>query len=271
MHLDLHLHSTCSDGSLAPAALALAARRAALQAIALTDHDTTVGVEPARRAAQAQGGPIVIAGVELTSSLDGSEVHLLGYGIAPDHASLAAFTARTARTRRERMVAIVERLQALGVRLAPEDVTVEEGCASVGRPHIARALVRLGVVPNFQEAFNRFIADGGPAFVPSRGPDVGEAIAAVKEAGGCSVWAHPRIEDARRFGQLKEQGLDGVEVLRPSVEPTVSIALEQEARAHGLLITGGSDWHGGSRPALGSWYVTEKHVGAFLERIGITV
>lgn len=271
MHLDLHLHSTCSDGSLAPAALVEAARRAALHAIALTDHDTTAGVELARRAAEARGGPIVIAGVELTSSLDGSEVHLLGYGIAPDHASLAAFTARTARTRRERMAAIVERLQILGVRIAPEDVMVEEGCASVGRPHIARALVRLGVVPNFQEAFNRFIADGGPAFVPSRGPDVGEAIATVKEAGGCSVWAHPRLEDARRFGQLKEQGLDGVEVLRPSVEPTVSIALEQEARAHGLLITGGSDWHGGSRPALGSWYVTERHVGALLERIGITV
>lgn len=270
MHLDLHLHSTCSDGSLAPAALVQAARRVGLHAIALTDHDTTAGISPARRAAGADGGPIVIAGVELTSSLDGAEVHLLGYGVDPDHASLAAFTDRAARTRSERMAAIVSRLQALGVGITPEDVTVEEGCASVGRPHIARALVRVGAVPNFQEAFNRYIRDGAPAFVPSHGPDVREAIAAVREAGGCSVWAHPRLEDAKAFARLAEAGLGGVEALRPSMDPAVSIALELEARVHGLIVTGGSDWHGGARPALGSWYVTEKHVGAFLDRIGIS-
>ncbi|MDO8666821.1 MAG: PHP domain-containing protein [Gemmatimonadales bacterium] len=271
MHLDLHLHSTCSDGSLAPAALVQAARRAGLHAIALTDHDTTAGISPARRAAGADGGPIVIAGVELTSSLDGAEVHLLGYGVDPDHVSLAAFTDRAARARNERMAAIVSRLQALGVGITLEDVTVEAGCVSVGRPHIARALVRVGAVPNFQEAFNRYIRDGAPAFVPSHGPDVREAIVAVREAGGCSVWAHPRLEDIRSFGPLAAIGLDGIEVLRPSVEPAVSIALEQEARGLGLLITGGSDWHGGTRPALGSWFVTEKHVRAFLDRMKIPV
>ena len=113
MHLDLHLHSTCSDGSLAPAALAVAARRAGLGAIALTDHDTTAGIAAARRAAQTGGGPLVIAGVELTSSLDGAEVHLLGYRVDPDHAALAAYTARAAALRRERLAAIVERLRGL--------------------------------------------------------------------------------------------------------------------------------------------------------------
>jgi predicted metal-dependent phosphoesterase TrpH len=269
VHLDLHLHSTCSDGSLAPAALALAARRAGLHAIALTDHDTTAGIAAARRAAEAEGGPLVIAGVELTSSLDGAEVHLLGYGVDPTHAGLAGYTARAAALRRERVTAIVGRLQALGVRITEDDVTVEEGCAAVGRPHVARALQRLGVVPNFQEAFNRYLRADGPAFVPSRGPDVRQAIAAVREAGGVSVWAHPRLEDTRSFGRLAAEGLDGVEVLRPSVEAAVSVVLEEEARAHHLLITGGSDWHGAARPALGSWYVTEKHVGAFLDRIGI--
>jgi len=269
VHLDLHLHSTCSDGSLAPAALVSAARQAGLHGIALTDHDTTAGVPAARRAAVLEGGPMVIAGVELTSSLDGAEVHLLGYGVDPGHASLTAFTVRAAVLRRERLAAIIERLQALGVGITPDDVIVEEGCASVGRPHVARALQRLGVVPNFQEAFNRYLRAGGPAFVPSQGPEVREAIEAVRGAGGVSVWAHPHLEDTVSFARLKEAGLEGVEVLRPSVAPAVSIVLEEEARAHGLVITGGSDWHGGPRPALGSWYVTEKHVGAFLERIGM--
>jgi len=141
----------------------------------------------------------------------------------------------------------------------------------VGRPHIARALVRLGVVPTLQDAFNRYIRDGGPAFVPSHGPDVREAIAAVREAGGVSVWAHLRLEDASSFARLAAMGLDGIEVLRPAVEPAASIALEQEARGLGLLITGGSDWHGGTRPALGSWFVTDKHVRAFLDRLKIPV
>lgn len=269
MHLDLHLHSTCSDGSLAPAELAAAAHRAGLDAIAVTDHDTAAGVAEAGRAAAALGGPMVIPGVELSCSLAGAEVHLLGYGIDPDHAGLAALTGRTGERRRRRMDEMVGRLRDLGVPIAPEDVRVAEDCVSVGRPHVASALVRLGVVQTTQEAFDRFLADGGPAHVPSCGPDVGEAIRVVEAAGGCSVWAHPAIEDARHFGALEELGLGGVETLRPWCDPATSLALEHEARALGLFVTGGSDWHGG-RPPLGSWFVTERHVGAFLERLGIT-
>ena len=105
--------------------------------------------------------------------------------------------------------------------------------------------------------------------MPSRGPAVVEAIAAIHRAGGCAVWAHPSLEDARKFGQLQAVGLAGVEALRPSLDPVDSSAMEQAARAAGLFVTGGSDWHGGARPALGSWFVTERHVGAFLERVGI--
>jgi len=268
VHLDLHVHSTCSDGTLAPAAVVAAAGRAGLGMIALADHDTDAGVEPARAAA-ARTGLAVLAAIEITCLRDGREVHLLGYGFRPDDPGIAALTARAAEARRERLAALVERLVALGVRIAVADVTTEPECASVGRLHLARALVRRGQAGSISEAFGRFIGDGAPAWVPSRGPDVGDAIGAVAGAGGCPVWAHPALEDARYFPALAERGLAGVEALRPALDPHGSVELEQAARAAGLVVTGGSDWHGTARPALGSWFVTEKHVGAFLERLGI--
>jgi len=271
MHLDLHIHSTCSDGALAPAALAAAARRAGLGMIALADHDTAAGIAPARAAAATGHGPGVIAAIEITSQLDGREMHLLGYGFREGDAGMAALAARAAASRRERMSAMVERLRAVGVTIAVGDVTAEPECASIGRLHLARALVRMGKAGSISDAFARFIGDGAPGFVPSRGLDVVEAIALLGAAGGCAVWAHPALEDAQHFARLKECGLAGVEALRPSLDPYGSIELEQAARAAGLVVTGGSDWHGATRPALGSWFVTEHHVGAFLERLGITV
>jgi len=269
VHLDLHLHSTCSDGAVAPQALPELARRGGLHAIALTDHDTASGVVAAQDAARALG-LLVIAGTELTCDLDGREVHLLGYGIDPGDAGLRRLAGRRREARLERLAAIVERLRSLGVDVRVEDVTPPEGNASPGRPHVAEALVRRGVVRSIQEAFSRYLADGAPAFVPPRGVPVAEAIAAVAAAGGCSVWAHPSLEDAAHFGRLRESGLEGVETLRPGVAPTVSLALEQAARECGLLVSGGSDWHGGT-PVLGSWFVTERHVGGLLDRLGLAV
>jgi 3',5'-nucleoside bisphosphate phosphatase len=267
VHLDLHLHTSCSDGALAPEGVVAAARRARLDAIAVTDHDTTAGVKRAR-AAVPDGGLLVISGIELSCEFDGAEMHLLGYGVDPEHAGLRAITGRRALARRERVAAIVERLHTLGVGIAVADVRVPDDNASVGRPHVAEALVRLGRVRTPQEAFSRYLADGGPAHVPSRGLDVSDGIAAVAAAGGVSVWAHPAIEDTRRFAALRGMGLDGIEALRPSLAPVSSSALEMAAREAGLLVTGGSDWHGGN-PPLGSWYVTDRHVHVLLERLGI--
>ena len=271
MHLDLHLHSTCSDGSLPPREVVGAARRAGLGMIALADHDTAAGVARARAAAAApDGGRIgIITAAEFTCDLGGAEVHLLGYAFRLDDPGLAAITARAGQARRERLAAMVERLRDLGVGLALEDVTAEPECASIGRMHLARALVRHRVASSVSDAFTRFIGDRAPAFVPSRGPAVADAIAAINGAGGCAVWAHPSLEDARKFAALGAAGLAGVEALRPSLDPVSSSALEVSARADGLFVTGGSDWHGGTRPALGSWFVTERHVGEFLERVGI--
>lgn len=268
MHLDLHLHSTCSDGTMRPAELAAAARKAGLGMIALADHDTAAGVERAQASGAAVGLEVLTA-AEFTCQLDGAEIHLLGYGFRRDDPGIAAIAERARVARRERMAAMVERLRGLGVAIALEDVTAEPECASIGRMHLARALVRVRAAGSVSDAFNRFIGDRASACVPSRGPEVAEAIAAVGAAGGCAVWAHPSVADARRFGRLKASGLAGVEVLRPSLDPVDSVALEQAARSEGLLVTGGSDWHGGTHPALGAWFVTERHVGAFLERMGV--
>ena len=269
MHLDLHLHTSCSDGALTPEGVVAAACRAGLDAIAVTDHDTTAGVGRAQAAVEGDR-LLVIAGIELSCVLDDAELHLLGSGVDPEDAGLLAIARRRASVRRERVAAIVERLNALGVGITVSDVRVPEDNASVGRPHVAEALVRLGRVRNAQEAFARYLSDRGPAFVPSRGVGVAEGIAAVAAAGGVSVWAHPAVEDARSFPALRRMGLDGVEALRPSVAPVVSSALDVAAREAGLLVTGGSDWHGGN-PPLGSWYVTDKHVRPLLDRLGIEV
>jgi len=269
MRLDLHLHTTCSDGLLRPADLVAAARRASLDVIAVTDHDTLSGIAPARAAAEALGGIRVVPGIELTCTLAGADLHLLGYGMDLAHQGLAALAGEVTERRVRRVAAIVGKLVDLGVGISVADVTVPEGNASVGRPHVAQALVRLGRAGSVQEAFSRWLADGGPAHVPSGGPDVLDGIAAIAAAGGCPVWAHPALKDADRFAVLAAAGLVGVEALRPSLDPAASIAIEHAARAAGLVITGGSDWHGGPRPALGSWYLTERHVGPFLRRIGL--
>ena len=269
MHLDLHVHSTCSDGALAPAAVVAAARRAGLEMIALADHDTVAGVGPAAAAAAREPGCAVLPALEITAQLDGREVHLLGYGVRLEDAGLAALTARAAVRRRARLAAMVERLRGAGVAIAVDDVTTEPECASIGRMHLARALVRMGKAGSVPDAFGRFIGDGASCYVPSRGVEVAEAIGVVAAAGGCAVWAHPALDDARHFARLRASGLAGVEALRPALDPHGSVQLEEAARAAGLVVTGGSDWHGASRPALGSWYVTEKHVRAFLERLGV--
>jgi hypothetical protein len=270
VRLDLHLHTTRSDGAFAPEAVAAAAARAGLHAIAITDHDTADGVAPARAAAAREGRLRVLAGIELSCTEGGADLHLLGYGIDPADPGLSALAARLAVLRRERLGEIVARLNALGVAIGVTDVSPPAGNLAVGRPHVAEALVRLGSVSTVQEAFGRFLRDGGPAHVPHRGPAPADAIRAVHDAGGVAVWAHPGLEAARRFPEFRGLGLDGVEALRPTLAPTASAAMEHAARAAGLFITGGSDWHGAARPALGSWYVTEKHVPRLLARLGIS-
>jgi len=270
VRIDLHLHSTASDGSLTPGALVHAAVAGGLDVIAITDHDTASGVATARAA---QSDRIhVVAGIEVSTSLDVNEVHILGYFIDPEHAGLVEYSRRAVTWRRERMRQMIGRLDEIGVRIAYDDVLAVAGVAaeSIGRPHLARALLQRGYVQSHAEAFDRYIGNDAPAFLPAQLLGPAASIELIHDAGGVAVWAHPRPDrfepDLPRLQQL---GIEGVECFRPRVAASDALRMEHAARSAGLLVTGGSDWHGDWHGRLGDYAVAREEVGAFLERGGI--
>lgn len=272
MRIDLHLHTSVSDGSLAPADLARAAHAAGLSVIAITDHDTVAGVEEARAAAPP--GLTVVAGVELSCGHGDEEIHILGYFIDPRDPALVELGARAVEWRRERVERILEKLRGLGVELALGEVleAAGEGRGVLGRPHVARALVRAGHVTDVSEAFERYLARGRPAFVPTQRLSLAEAVRLIHGAGGLAVWAHPPLGLARSWAAaFAALGVDGIECYRPPASALERSALEALARRHGLLRSGGSDWHGAWNGLLGSFAVGPAKVGALLARGGIVV
>ncbi|HEX7120308.1 MAG TPA: PHP domain-containing protein [Longimicrobiales bacterium] len=268
MRIDLHVHSTASDGSLEPAAVVEAAAAGGLDLIALTDHDTTAGI--AEAVAAAEGRIAVVPGVEMSSTHGGEELHILGYFVAPDHPALASFADQAFLRREERMRGMIRRLAELGVRVTYEEVLAGAGSGPVGRPHLARALVQAGHVRDVHEAFDRFLADGGPAFLPTELLTPREAIDLIHAAGGIAVWAHPPLDVLEReLDHFVTWGLEGIECYRPMNSATMTRRLEAAARAHGLLTTGGSDWHGIWSGRLGTFHVPRHRVDALLDLGGI--
>lgn len=255
MRIDLHTHSTASDGTVPPDQLPFAAREAGLDVIALTDHDTIVGIDAASRAADAAGITLV-SGVELSCVLGTSEVHLLGYLFDPSHAGLTAelATIRDDRTRRaERMV---RRCRALGADITWERVLHIADGAPVGRPHVAVALTEAHLVPRYADAFtDEWLGDGGRAHVPKHVLTVQRAIATIRDAGGVTVLAHPR--SSRRSGTVSDEqlvalaghGLHGIEVDHPEHSARTRAQLRDLAARAGLLATGASDFHGSRKAA----------------------
>lgn len=243
--IDLHLHSTASDGVTSPAAVVAAAHAAGLAAIALTDHDTVDGVAEAMHAAAAVGLRFV-PGVELSAYEGDDEVHLLGLHIARldelQH-ELEIFRA----ARRTRAEAIVARLNAIGVRIRFDDVLAMAGDAAIGRPHIARALVENGWAMDLRDAFDKYLGAGRPGNLEKRRIQFGEAIALVHRCGGIAVLAHPGSGGTRhRLEALAALGLDGVEVLHPSHSGEDRARLLALADHLDLVPSGGSDSHGGA-------------------------
>ncbi|AHG91129.1 PHP domain protein [Gemmatirosa kalamazoonensis] len=242
-HVDLHLHSTASDGALAPEAVVDAARAAGLAAIALTDHDTVGGVDAAIRAGQSLGVR-VIAGVELSAHDGAMEVHLLGLHIARVDL-MASALARFRDDRVTRAEQIVAKLNAIGVPLTVDAVLAESGGGAVGRPHVARALVKGGFVADEREAFYRYLATGKKAYVDKPRLEVADAVRLVHEAGGIVVWAHPGSEGRReRVERFVAAGIDGLEVRHPSHNADDIDRLTALADFFRLVPSGGSDWHG---------------------------
>lgn len=243
--VDLQVHSTASDGALAPAAVVEAAVAAGLHAIALTDHDSVDGVDEAAAAGEALGVRIV-PGVELSTWFDDDELHLLGLHLSNREAMREAL-AEFREQRVERAERIVALLNGHGIPVTMDAVRQEAADGAFGRPHIARAMLAGGWVREFREAFDKWIGWGRPAYVGKDKFDVADAIALVHRAGGLAVWAHPgEAATPARIAKLAAAGLDCVEVLHPSHPPYLVQRLVEYTEKAGLLPSGGSDWHGTS-------------------------
>lgn len=242
-HVDLHAHSTASDGSQSPAAAIDAAHKAGLAAFALTDHDTLAGIPEAQRAADAVGLRLV-AGVELSVHQDQAEVHLLGLHIR-DVAAMQDRLERYRDQRKARAEEMVARLNALGLAVTMEAVLAQSDGGAIGRPHVAKALIAAGLVRDSREAFDRYLAAGKPAYVAKERLEVLDGIRLIHEAGGIAVVAHPGAEGRReRIEPLVALGLDGIEVRHPSHSGEDMKRLAALAAHFGLVPSGGSDWHG---------------------------
>lgn len=249
--IELHAHSTASDGTLDPADLVARAAAVGVTTLAVTDHDTVDGC-PAAIAAGSPDGVRVVPGIELTVRVARGTFHLLGYFAEPAPPALMERMDDIARTREQRNATIMARLAALG---APVDPDVVRACATgrVGRPHIAAALVAAGHCNDYLDAFDRYLGDGGAAYVPAGAIDPVEAVQLVKAARGAASLAHPATlrltpsELDALVGELAGAGLDAVEAYRGDTPVGEQEAYAALAARHGVLATGGSDYHG---PAL---------------------
>lgn len=254
MRIDLHAHSTVSDGTDTPAELVVKAAEAGLDVVALTDHDTTAGWGEALAAAP--DTLRVLTGAELsTRTSDGISVHLLAYGFEPQAPPLVREQARLRQRRRERLVHMVHRMAADGFPV--DEQTVFAGLAPdapAGRPHLARALVAAGVVSSVQDAFARYLREGGPYYLGRADTPLLDAVRMIAEAGGVTVLAHPlarrggRIVDDGVIGGLAAAGLTGIEVDHPQHDRQARERLRWLAAELRLVATGGSDYHGGNKP-----------------------
>ncbi len=270
---DLHLHSVHSDGLHAPAEVVAKASAAGLRAMALTDHDTLSGIASARAAAPA--GLEVIGGVELSSMWRGREIHLLAYDVDPQDQAVNDVLSGLRRERRARAQKIVTRLNAARIPVTLEEIEAiacgseSTGDPSIGRPHIAAAIVRHGAAGSLDEAFGLFLRHGRPAHVPRSGVPVERALALARSSGFSLVVAHPALNLAmEQIEELLSCGLDGVEVWHPQQSDASRQRLLALADRLGVVPTGGSDHHGAGRRGgePGSFGVALDDVGRLRER-----
>jgi len=255
--IDLHLHTTASDGVLSPAELVELARRSRLSAIAVTDHDTVAGVDEAFQAGSAAGLEVV-PGVEISVDHPVGSMHMLGLFIDHRDASFRHWLEDLCRSRLRRYPLIVKKLQSLGVEITVGEVEAEAGESVIGRPHIARVLVATGAVRDMEEAFRRYLGEEGAAYVPRERVDSSLAISRIHQAGGLAVLAHyttccpgegkPAVRAL--LERLCSQGLDGLETFYHSFTPDEHYQAVELAHRFDLLEAGGSDFHGPLRPGF---------------------
>ena len=277
--LDLHIHTTASDGSLTPTQVVQLARKKGFSLIAVTDHDTMGGVAEALEAGKKYNVDVV-PGVEISSGVT-LEVHMLGYGMSPDHPVMKAMMEDMRAARVERMERIIENLQKMGVPITVEEVEAVAGGA-IGRPHIAQVLIAHGLVPDVRTAFREYIGVGAKAYVERRKMISEQVIANIRDAGGVPVLAHggllriSEVELNQWIDSMAKKGLMGLECYHNAHTPQMERLLRAAAERNGLLVTGGSDFHGASRPdvemgtGLFRWNDRQACRGRFLQAVAQT-
>lgn len=270
--IDLHLHTTASDGSLTPPALAVEAARAGLRTISVTDHDTTAGLADAAAACE-QLGLRLIPGVEVTAVEEGRDVHVLGYFIDPDNPELREFLMRQRADRVRRVRDIGERLRALGCPVALDGLVQSAGggrTRAVGRPQVADALVAAGHAASRRDAFDRLLAEGRPAFVARCGAPVRDVVRVIVRAGGIASLAHPGLTNVdARIGEFARDGLHALEVRHTDHDAEAEARYRRLAGDLGLAVSGGSDFHGndtGRAPAPGAVTIGPEDLAALEAR-----
>ncbi|MFD8547514.1 PHP domain-containing protein [Streptomyces sp. NPDC059649] len=264
MRIDLHTHSTASDGTDTPAELVRGAAAAGLDVVALTDHDTVAGHAEARAALPE--GLTLVTGAELSCRIDGVSLHMLAYLFDPEEPELARERELVRDDRVPRARAIIDKLREHGVPVTWEQVARIAGDGAVGRPHIATALMELGVVGSVNEAFDSWLASDGPAYVEKHELDPFDAIRLVKAAGGVTVFAHPlavkrgRCVPESAMAELAAAGLDGIEVDHMDHDAPTRARLRGLAADLGLLTTGSSDYHGSRKTCRLGDHTTDPEI-----------
>jgi predicted metal-dependent phosphoesterase TrpH len=252
---DLHTHSVCSDGHHTPAQVVAMAHAVGLAGMALTDHDTGAGIAEATAVGEDRGIEVV-PGTEFSAELDGRSVHVLAYWHDHTEPVLAAELDRLRDSRTDRARRMVENFSGLGIPITFERVVAIAAGAPIGRPHIAQAVVETGACADEREVFDRYLADGGPADAPKHAVDPVRAVELLRGAGGVVVLAHPALFGARDGGEeipeatladMVAAGLAGVEARHPAHTAGAVDRWTELARRHGLVVTAGSDFHGGER------------------------
>ena len=279
--IDLHLHSTKSDGTETPEELVSHGRRIGLSAMALTDHDTMGGAAEFLASCRTQG-MTGIAGIEISAAVEEGPgtLHILGFGMNPEHPLVKENLGRVLDGRAWRNEQMLSKLNELGLALEWADVQACAGEEVVGRPHVAQALINRGYVSSVEEAFDRYLAKGRPAYADRFRLYPAEGIRMIREAGGVAVIAHPFTWEADEpkleagLVALKAMGLAGVEAAYSEYGPERTVALLRMAKKHGLLTTGGSDYHGLAKPdiALGKGFgalcVPDSYLPPLLQALG---
>ena len=254
--IDLHSHTTASDGTYSPAQLVEEAKRTGVRTLGITDHDTFSGYDQALPLAH-QAGMDLICGIELSTKLHGHSVHLLGYFLSPllNADGLGVFRrwiGDLQASRRERNVRLIARLRELGLDITLEEVQARGG-EMTGRPHFAQVLIQKGYVSTVQQAFDEYLDESAKGYVTRREPAFAEAVKYIRDAGGIASLAHPirlREDVAATLPELCAAGLNAIEVYHSDHSAAQTTLYRQLAEQHGLLVTGGSDFHGAVKPEI---------------------